>query len=114
MNSFWCYATSAAHLHGFYEELQQCEDSERLIWQLENLVESVVFDACQHERERLKFDEAIRKEREQHQEHLKLLEEELELQVGSYLLLIFQFFVIETTGTMQVKSTATNDPYHLI
>ena len=72
---------STSQLHGLYEELQQCEDGERLVWHLENLVESVVLDACQQERERLEFDEAIRKEREQHQEHLKLLEDELELQV---------------------------------
>ena len=68
-------------LYGLYEELQQNEDSQRLVSQFENVVESLMQDACQLEQQREKCEDIIRKEREQHQEHLKILEEELEVQV---------------------------------
>ena len=73
--------SSVENLHEFYEELQQSEDSERLVYQLENFVENVVVDARRLQQERRDYDEAVRKERDQHQQHLKTLEEELELQV---------------------------------
>lgn len=74
-------AHSADHLYGLYEELQQSEVPSQLISHFESLMESLVSDARQLEREREKFDQAIRREREQHQVHLKNLEEELEIQV---------------------------------
>ncbi|XP_032783433.2 ras and EF-hand domain-containing protein-like [Daphnia magna] len=74
-------AHSADHLYGLYEELQESEAPAQLISHFESLMESLVSDARQLEREREKFDQAIRREREQHQLHLKNLEEELEIQV---------------------------------
>ena len=74
-------AHSADHLYGLYEELQKSEVPSQLISHFESLMESLVSDARQLEREREKFDQAIRREREQHQVHLKNLEEELEIQV---------------------------------
>ncbi len=72
---------SADHLYGLYEELQRNQVPSQLISHFESLMESLVSDARQVEREREKFDEAIRREREQHQVHLRSLEEELEIQV---------------------------------
>ena len=74
-------AHSADHLYGLYEELQQSQVPTQLVNHFESLMESLVSDARQVERERDKFDETIRREREQHQVHLKSLEDELELQV---------------------------------
>lgn len=74
-------AHSADHLYGLYEELQESEAPAQLISHFESLMESLVSDARQLERERETFDQAIRREREQHQLHLKNLEEELEIQV---------------------------------
>ena len=74
-------AHSADHLYGLYEELHQSEAPAKLISHFESLMESLLSDARQVEHDRDKFEQAIRREREQHQIHLKSLEEELEIQV---------------------------------
>lgn len=72
---------SADHLYGIYNELRQSDASAQLVHRFESLMESLVSDARQLERERETFDQTIRREREQHQSHLKNLEEELEMHV---------------------------------
>ena len=79
---------SADRLYGLYEELHLSPESvpPQLVVQFESLMDSLVSDARQLEQEREKFEVALKREREQHQMHLKSLEDELEIQVGSFIL----------------------------
>ena len=48
---------------------------------IEQLMEQLVCDVTRFEDEREKFEQVVQREREQHQQGLKALEEELDLQV---------------------------------
>lgn len=82
-------ANSADRLYGIYEELHSRSTGAsgdaavpaQLIAEFEGLMDSLVTDARQLELERKRFEDMIQREREQHQRHLKSLEEELEAQV---------------------------------
>lgn len=75
-------SNSAERLYGLYEELHMTPEAPpQLVAQFESLMESLVTDARHLEAEREKFDQALRREREQHQIHIKSLEEELDAQV---------------------------------
>ena len=69
-------ANSADQLLSLYDELPP-----QLVDQFENLLESLAADARQLELEKERVEQTVQREREQHQQHLKNLEEELDLQV---------------------------------
>ena len=69
-------ANSADQLISLYDELPP-----QLVDQFENLLDSLATDARQLEMERERLEQSVQREREQHQQHLKSLEEELDLQV---------------------------------
>jgi hypothetical protein len=77
------YNCSADKLYALYEEIQQLNSSTdgHLAVLIEQLMEQLACDVTRFEHEREKFEQVVQREREQHQQGLKALEEELDLQV---------------------------------